>query len=98
MARQGLIDDAGYDFEPTISNELSYDEGYKQGYDDAINDFEKIVFNGTLHQIARMIASGDIPKDIYQKWLSETHIGFMTPIEICREIIAEQLKEGANNG
>lgn len=55
---------------------------------------EKIRYNGTLHQIARMIASGDIPKEVYDKYLSNTPIGFMTPIEICKQVINEQLEAG----
>ena len=69
---------------------------YKQGRADAIEEFAKPVINGTLHIICRMIASGDIPKDIYQKWLSKTPIGFMTPLEIYSELMKEQLKDENN--
>lgn len=40
------------------------------------------MINKTLHQICRMIASGEIPKEIYNKYLGDTPIGFMTPLEI----------------
>lgn len=151
MARQGLMDDAGYDFEPTIIRggrmtineamyyvedinktvswddeqkqdeeffnsvadmleelkelrgelqkytEAGYCDGFEDGYDKAIDDCKGVVYNGTLHQMGRMIASGEIPKEVYDKYLSNTPIGFMTPIEICRQIIAEQLKAGGEN-
>ncbi len=37
----------------------------------------------TLKQICKMISSGDIPKQIYDKYLSSTPIGFMNYKELC---------------
>lgn len=37
----------------------------------------------TLKQICKMISSGDIPKQIYDKYLSRTSIGFMNYKELC---------------
>ncbi len=31
-----------------------------------------------LKQICKMISSGEIPKEVYDKYLSETRIGFMS--------------------
>lgn len=42
--------------------------------------------NKTLHQICRMIASGEIPSDVYNKYLGNTPIGFMTPLEIMAHL------------
>lgn len=36
-----------------------------------------------LKQICKMITSGDIPKQIYDKYLSNTPIGFMNYKELC---------------
>ena len=37
----------------------------------------------TLKQICKMISSGDIPKEIYNKCLSNTPVGFMNYKELC---------------
>lgn len=37
----------------------------------------------TLKQICKMISSGDIPKEIYNKYLSNTLVGFMNYKELC---------------
>ena len=37
----------------------------------------------TLKQICKMISSGDIPKEIYNKYLSNTPVGFMNYKELC---------------
>lgn len=46
---------------------------------------EVIVMNKeeTLKQICKMISSGDIPKQIYDKYLSCTPMGFMNYKELC---------------
>ena len=36
----------------------------------------------TLSQIVKMIVSGEIPKDVYNKYLSMTPIGFMNYNEL----------------
>lgn len=37
----------------------------------------------TLKQICKMIASGEIPDEVYDKYLSSTPIGFMNYKELC---------------
>ncbi len=37
----------------------------------------------TLKQICKMISSGAIPKKIYDKYLSNTPIGFMNYKDLC---------------
>ena len=37
----------------------------------------------TLKQICKMISSGDIPKVVYDKYLSKTPVGFMNYKELC---------------
>ena len=37
----------------------------------------------TLKQICKMIASGGIPNEVYDKYLSSTPIGFMNYKELC---------------
>lgn len=37
----------------------------------------------TLKQICKMISSGDISKEIYNKYLSNTPVGFMNYKELC---------------
>lgn len=37
----------------------------------------------TLKQICKMISSGEIPKQIYDKYLSSTPVGFMNYKELC---------------
>lgn len=41
MAREGLMDDCGYDFEPTEAEERARDEGYEQAMADAHDEFRK---------------------------------------------------------
>lgn len=41
----------------------------------------------TIKQIAKMIASGDLPKDIYDKYLSMCPIGFMTEKELINYLL-----------
>lgn len=36
-----------------------------------------------LKQIIKMISSGDVPKKVYDKYLSKTPIGFMNYKELC---------------
>lgn len=60
--------------------------------------------NKTLHQICRMIASGEIPKEVYNKYLGDTPIGFMTPLEIMAHLnssqwipVSERLPDGKDD-
>lgn len=39
--------------------------------------------NQNLKQIIKMISSGDVPKKVYDKYLSKTPIGFMNYKELC---------------
>jgi len=52
---------------------------------------EKLV-REVLIQIAKMIASGEIPNEVYDKYLSETPIGFM-PEEDLIKYLTKDLKE-----
>lgn len=51
----------------------------------------------TLKQIAKTISSGDIPKEIYDKYLSETPIGFMNSKELFEYLENQELKKQLNN-
>lgn len=55
-----------------------------------------------LKQICKMIASGEIPKEVYDKYLSKCPIGFMKEEELFRyltqlEINWEKLKKWLEN-
>ena len=47
----------------------------------------------TLKQIAKMISSGDIPKEIYDKYLSDTPIGFMSSNDLFEYLENQELKK-----
>ena len=54
----------------------------------------------TITAISKMIASGDIPKEIYDKYLSKTKLGFCSAEKVeeiitkeATQLIVEQLKE-----
>ena len=46
----------------------------------------------TLKQICKMISSGDIPKGVYDKYLSKTQLGFMNYEELY-DFLNEQNKK-----
>lgn len=46
----------------------------------------------TLKQICKMISSGDIPKEVYDKYLSKTSLGFMNYKELY-DFLNEQNKK-----
>lgn len=46
-----------------------------------------------IKQIAKMISSGDIPKTIYNKYLSKAPIGFMNCEELENFLLKEELKK-----
>lgn len=48
--------------------------------------------NEVLLKICDMIASGEIPKEVYNKYLGDTPIGFMGKYEIEKFLIKEQNK------
>ena len=48
--------------------------------------------NEVLLKICDMIASGEIPKEVYNKYLGDTPIGFMRKYEIEKFLIKEQNK------
>ena len=48
--------------------------------------------NEVLLKICDMIASGEIPKEVYNKYLGDTPIGFMKKYEIEKFLIKEQNK------
>ena len=45
--------------------------------------------NEVLLKICDMIASGEIPKEVYNKYLGDTPIGFMRKYEIEKFLIKE---------
>lgn len=47
----------------------------------------------TLKQICKMISSGDIPKEIYDKYLSDTPIGFMNSNDLFEYLENQELKK-----
>lgn len=47
----------------------------------------------TLKQICKMIASGEIPKQIYDKYLSDTPIGFMNSNDLFEYLENQELKK-----
>lgn len=47
-----------------------------------------------LRQILKMISSGEIPKDVYDKYLSKTSIGFMSYEDLLEYF---ELKEDKEN-
>ena len=50
----------------------------------------------TIKAIANMIASGEIPKEIYDKYLSKTKLGFCSADKV-EEIIIKEANKGENN-
>ena len=46
----------------------------------------------TIKAIAKMIASGEIPKEIYDKYLSKTKLGFCSADKVEEIIIKESKK------
>lgn len=47
----------------------------------------------TLKQICKMISIGDIPKEIYDKYLSDTPIGFMSSNDLFEYLENQELKK-----
>ena len=47
----------------------------------------------TITAISKMIASGDIPKEIYDKYLSKTKLGFCTEEKVEEIIIKEATQD-----
>ena len=41
MAREGLMDDCGYDFEPSEAEERAFDDGYSEGIEDTLKRARK---------------------------------------------------------
>ena len=50
----------------------------------------------TIKQICKMISSGDIPKEVYDKYLSKTSLGFMNYKELY-DFFNEQNNKNTNN-
>lgn len=47
--------------------------------------------NEVLTCIAKMISSGEIPKDVYDKYLSKCPIGFMNETELTEYLIGDNV-------
>ena len=46
----------------------------------------------TIKKIAKMIASGEIPKEVYDKYLSECPIGFMSEKDLINYLKDSDIK------
>lgn len=50
----------------------------------------------TIKQIAKMIASGETPKEVYDKYLSECPIGFMSEKDLINYLLSKSKIEELN--
>lgn len=56
---------------------------------DDLLELDKILNNNSLKSIAKMIASGDIPNEVYDKYLSHCPIAFMSEEGLYKYLLFE---------